>query len=62
MAKAAKDYYKSGTNKTFEIPQQNFILNKYYQIYTKRFDKELKITSNKRIIKGNNTYPFGYIE
>jgi len=43
------------------VKQRQFDLNRHNQIKTRYFDKQFRLTSDKRFIKGNLTFPYGYI-
>ena len=42
------------------VPQRQFILNRHCQIFTKYYKKVYQAVSDKRVIEGNKTLPYGY--
>lgn len=42
------------------IPQMTIRRDKYHDVFTRESDKSFKVTSDKRVILGNKTKPYGY--
>ena len=60
MVELAVKYSQDGITDELLVPQRQFTLNAHCQIFTRHFEKIYKAVSEKRVINGNLTLPFGY--
>jgi len=60
MLRLANVYAHSDETIEIPVPQRQFIINRHSQIFTRYFDKIYRAISEKRVIHGNITLPYGY--
>jgi len=52
--------YIQGEPTTLSVPQMNIYSDAHHGVYTRYFPKIVRAVSEKRIVDGNDTVPFGY--
>ena len=61
MEDLTNEFIKSGSRNVVQVEQQQFSALPMEQIMKRReFSKVFKVTSNKRMVRGNITFPYGY--
>jgi len=60
MIDLAVSYSIEGKKDEIHILQRQFTINRHSQVFTRYFEKVYRAVSEKRVIKGNLTLPFGY--
>jgi hypothetical protein len=59
MQEMSSEYCKGNVIEE-HVQQRQFTISKHSEITTRKFDKLFRPVSNKRCIRGNRTYPYGY--
>lgn len=55
------DYIDDKRLKPLEVPQQQFLTDKYHNVYSRKFNKNYRVVFDKRVQVGNYTYPYGTV-
>jgi len=60
MINLAVQYSQENNQIQLTVPQRQFTINRHSQVFTRQFEKVYQAVSEKRVINGNYTLPFGY--